>query len=616
MGFEVHVNTPAIGYNPNNTYAYAPALVKIGSSIHAWYGKGIYVGGNPYNDAIVHVVNSGSDTVELCPTYGGANDVQSSYPLCQADYDPGQLTLTGQCPRDLAGNACYAEYRYLSEVVGWDWGFVNDPSVVMVNGVYYLYFVAPRTGGCDNGVNNQIFVARSTDGVHWTKYPDNAHFPIPAVGFSASGACGPFNAQGTTDRYGIGEPSVVYKGGRYYLYYTNNPWLNEAHLERVQSSDGVTFGNAERVTAGNTIDGAYGSGGGAEVRYIPGWDVWLMIISIPGNQKIRWNISRDGVHWLPPAFKTTEREFPTMNSYGISPTIEADPYGWIGDSTLTTTKSTDIGYTTGNPNDPLTWDIAISEMTLTAQAAYGTLESVDASSIATGWSYDLDAGTNDAASNGSVSAPLGHDLWVRPVGVNVNNGQRFEGNWQSAQLSRPDLVTAGFTPDQYHGYSVDLKTQGFPDGIRHDHPGRRVSCRNGSDYAHRVLPRDVGHLHRSHNYYSAAVSHHHPRTIDNPQRHRDGHNAARLSVVYRRQRQHRLSCPERHGIIDYRLADKHDELLGSHQQFLRIGEQQYRARDSESGPPKDTGRFQRRSHFRRCSLSLRDVGRVQPKQRR
>lgn len=436
-----------------------------GANLHAWYGKGITVGSSPYNDAIVHVINSGTETVELCPTYGGANAVQSSYPLCSNDYDPGSLALTGSCTRNLAGNACYPPYNYVSEVVGWDWELVNDPSVVLVNGTYYLYFDAPRTGPCDNGTNNQIFAARSTDGVHWTNYPSSTQYPVPAIPYFASGSCGPYNSQGTTDRYGIGEPSVVYKSGKFYMYHTNNPWMNECRLERVQSFDGVSFNTVERVTPGNTIESQASSGGGVEVRYIPGWDLWLMIVSVDNRQGIRWNISRDGIHWLPATYKAAERTIPVMNDVAYSPALEADPYGWIGDSTLTSSKATTLAYTTGVLTAPLTWDVAASSFTMTTQPAFGNLDSVSGNFVASGWSYDPDAGTNDAASNGSASAPLGHDIWVRPIATSVATGTRYEGTWQSAQLSRSDLVSAGVTPDPYHGFSINLLAQAFPSGM-------------------------------------------------------------------------------------------------------------------------------------------------------
>ena len=101
---------------------------------------------------------------------------------------------------------------------------------------------------------------------------------------------------------------------------------------------------------------------------------------------------------------------------------------------------------------------------LTPQPLYGWLDSVDSNKIAWGWAYDPDTGTNDSAANGGASGPLGHDTWVRPIAISTTTGQRYEGAWQSAGIARQDLVINAAAPDPYHGYLIDLKTQGFPSG--------------------------------------------------------------------------------------------------------------------------------------------------------
>lgn len=125
-----------------------------------------------------------------------------------------------------------------------------------------------------------------------------------------------------------------------------------------------------------------------------------------------------------------------------------------------------------HPDEPAgfwQWTLDGADLTITPQALSGWLDSVDGNNIATGWAYDPDTGTNDAAANGSASAPLGHDTWVRPVAISTVNGQEYEGQWQSAQVERADLVINSAAPDPYHGFRIDLTTQGFPPGTYRVH---------------------------------------------------------------------------------------------------------------------------------------------------
>jgi hypothetical protein len=450
--------------NPD-VYDYTPAVLRSGSTLHVWYGSSVVANNSSYNDVIKHSVNWGGSAVELCPTYGGANNVQTSYPLCTSDYEltPSERYFDGSavCPRDLLGSASYPSYWYLSEITTTDWELVLDPSVVKVNGQFYMYFDAPRTGGCDNGVNGQIFLARSTDGVNWTKYPSKTARPQPVIPYFVAGANGPYNSEGTTDRYGIGEPSVVYKDGQFYMYYAYAPWWNESTVLRTTSSDGVSFSAGRRVFAEAALPS-----GGIEVKYIAAWDLWFMLSHATDYSALRWNISRDGIHWLPTNYRAAERTIAVLNGFVVSSAIESDEYGHFGDTSLLGPKSTQIVYGTGigKQNDPLTWDLAAAPITIALQPATGHFDEVTSDKFARGWAHDPDAGTNDAATNGEPSAPLHLDTAVRAVLTNTSTGQRYEGAWQSAEEYRPDLVAAGAAPDPYHGFRIDLKNQGFPAG--------------------------------------------------------------------------------------------------------------------------------------------------------
>lgn len=456
-----------VQFDTPNTYDYAPAVLRSGATTHAWVGSGIVANGSPYNDVIRYAPNWTNSVVSLCPTYGGANEVQHLYPNCQTDYN---LTTADRafdgldvCPRNLVGSSAYATYYYLSEVSSLDWTHVLDPAVVKVGGQFYMYFDAPRTGPCDNGVNGQIFLAQSTSGIAWTKYPSNSVKPQAVIPYFATGANGAFNVEGTTDRYGIGEPSVVFNNGLFHMYYTYNPWMNESTIKHATSTDGVSFTAGRRIFPEATIPGG-GSGSGIEVRYIPAWDLWFLIHAVENRTSLRWNISRDGVHWLPYNYRAAQRTIGVLNGYANSPAIEGNEYGHIGDASLLGTKTAQIVYGTGTSTDPLTWKVAAATVTLSLEPATGHFDEITFDKYARGWAHDPDAGVNDAAANGEPSAPLHLDTFVRPVVTNIATGQTVIGAWQSAEDHRADLVAAGVAPDPYHGFRIDLKAQGFPAG--------------------------------------------------------------------------------------------------------------------------------------------------------
>jgi hypothetical protein len=89
---------------------------------------------------------------------------------------------------------------------GFDSLHTCDPSVIDVDGIYYLYY----TGTSDAaGNNNSVGLATSTDGVHWNRA--NRGHPI----VSPSGDVRRPNA------YGAGQPSAVYVNGWFYLMFTD-----------------------------------------------------------------------------------------------------------------------------------------------------------------------------------------------------------------------------------------------------------------------------------------------------------------------------------------------------------------------------------------------------------
>jgi hypothetical protein len=89
---------------------------------------------------------------------------------------------------------------------GFDRLHTCDPSVIEVDGVFYLYYTGT---GDPTGNDNAIGLATSSDGVHWRR----ANGGAPIV--SSSGDARRSNA------YGVGQPSALYLHGWFYLMFTD-----------------------------------------------------------------------------------------------------------------------------------------------------------------------------------------------------------------------------------------------------------------------------------------------------------------------------------------------------------------------------------------------------------
>ncbi len=365
--------------------------------------------------------------VVLCPSEEGADRFENpDYPSCRTDFPAGPD-------------------RFL----------VNDPSVVFVDGLYWMYYTAPQVGAPTPGTCNQIFLARSADGRSWTKFPDASHPPQPVVPYS--GTCA-----GTTPfEYGVGEPSVVFRDGRFWMFYYGSTAPGVWREMLATSSDGVTF------TPGVSIldpGSTFGLTGG-DVKWIPGWNLWLLVGSVrtyphlfpdPATKGImRWSISRDGIHWLPQSFRPADRDFRTAKYQNMAPGLLGNELGHLGDGRPATTLTVPVVYGAGTV-DARAWDLDAMELTFSVEPLSGRLEEVSPDLVARGWAYDPDTGTNDAGSNGGPSAPLGFGTPVRVVATEVRTGRSVTGSWQPAEESRCDLVTGGLAPDCWHGFRIDL----------------------------------------------------------------------------------------------------------------------------------------------------------------
>ncbi|WP_063753500.1 family 43 glycosylhydrolase [Kutzneria sp. 744] len=87
---------------------------------------------------------------------------------------------------------------------GFDAVHTCDPSVIRVNGVYYMYY----TGAAGDGaLVNSIGLAVSADGVNWQRRPD----PVVPASMDKQRA----------NTYGVGQPSVLHLDGWFYLMFTD-----------------------------------------------------------------------------------------------------------------------------------------------------------------------------------------------------------------------------------------------------------------------------------------------------------------------------------------------------------------------------------------------------------
>ncbi|MHB0998850.1 MAG: glycoside hydrolase family protein [Armatimonadota bacterium] len=128
----------------------------------------------------------------------------------------------------------------------WERKHIADPTVVKVNGTFYLYYetsgeFAPREGTTPIEYNCSVYLATSTDGRNWTKWPNNRN-PQPVVRVPAE------NLKPENRRYGFGQPSVCYKDGRFILHYVDScTWWPDT-MVRLESPDPTFRRDVKRIT--------------------------------------------------------------------------------------------------------------------------------------------------------------------------------------------------------------------------------------------------------------------------------------------------------------------------------------------------------------------------------
>ncbi len=112
---------------------------------------------------------------------------------------------------------------------------VADPYVIREGGMFYMYYL-----GQDRAVppRQRIGVARSRDGIHWTKFTGN---PVLAPG-----------NPGTFDEAYLGEPAVFRFQGFYWMLYTGTDFTGQRRLGLARSIDGISWRKLPAVFSGGS----------------------------------------------------------------------------------------------------------------------------------------------------------------------------------------------------------------------------------------------------------------------------------------------------------------------------------------------------------------------------
>lgn len=158
-------------------------------------------------------------------------------------------------------------------------GYGGDPGVIKVNGTYYMYFSGLETSAVVTGGGhwNKIYLATSKDGLNFTV--QKAVVDVP---------------NGGTLGYGAGSPSVVYKDGKFYLYFYTQTPVGSNHVQgvvRSVSSDPMNFTDFEVCV--NT-------GGAIDVKWMPTLNLWVATDYTEGDgiNNVRIGYSVNGLSFI------------------------------------------------------------------------------------------------------------------------------------------------------------------------------------------------------------------------------------------------------------------------------------------------------------------------------
>lgn len=199
---------------------------------------------------------------------------------------------------------------------------LGNPSVIRVDGMYYMYFEACAlfnlqrdTAGkpiVGDEYHNQVFLAVSKDGRQWTQHPDNES-PRPIV------AAPEANKLPGRRRYGLGQPSVCYHHGTYIMHYVDSCTAPGDFIVRIEA-DNPQFRNARVFERSLALiapqvkcpPGAVARFAQTDVKYLG--DAWYLVRPAYGTGRIGLLRSGDGL-FADDAYHLLPKDvFPQLNN--------------------------------------------------------------------------------------------------------------------------------------------------------------------------------------------------------------------------------------------------------------------------------------------------------------
>jgi hypothetical protein len=195
-----------------------------------------------------------------------------------------------------------------------EWNGVGGPSVVKVGGVFNMFYEAPclPTSGVYIDRASSIFLATSTDGVHWAKTYDSSGHVTPIL----NGMNWVSNTPAHSNLvHWFVQPSVFYYSNNYHLYYidwlttatTNtNGTLNVSDTIRYMTSSNATNWNPFCDPSNRSV--VFFPGNNLRVKYVPALNKGVAVygannvLTHPTNsgwatEETNWYASSPGSNW-------------------------------------------------------------------------------------------------------------------------------------------------------------------------------------------------------------------------------------------------------------------------------------------------------------------------------
>ena len=220
---------------------------------------------------------------------------------------------------------CIAGFKHWNDYYPSVKQHIADPAVVYVDGVYYFWFetcasVNEDMAGDGDGV---IIHATSTDGIHLNWYGGNDD-PQPVLK--------PAEKDMGQGIYGVGMPSVIYKDGKFMMYYYDGKY---DVMRLAISDDGIHF--PENKDNPIVFDKA-----GADFTYNTLTGKFMMTVSAAAPsgdcEAVYIQESADGINWQCTSWRQLAENAYVISSETIKMRCFADfvtnPYGMVDTATM------------------------------------------------------------------------------------------------------------------------------------------------------------------------------------------------------------------------------------------------------------------------------------------